>query len=125
MGHSPRAYQQRVFQTAGPIRAADAGNVGGRHSRVSEVLDRSGRGRFAAVHQWEVVRIIREAVHDTVKHADAAKLGIRLQATDGQVRLCVEDDGRGFDPRKPREGFGLTGMRERTGDAVDSGGCTL
>jgi len=67
--------------------------------------------------QWEVVRIIREAVHNVVKHADASELRVRLHATGGQVRLCVEDDGRGFDPDKPREGFGLTGMRERTKNA--------
>ena len=67
--------------------------------------------------QWEVIRIIREAVHNCVKHADASELRVQLQAGNGQVRLCVEDDGRGFDPCKPREGFGLTGMRERTKNA--------
>ena len=29
------------------------------------------------------------------------------------MRLSVRDDGQGFDPERPVEGFGLTGMRER------------
>jgi signal transduction histidine kinase len=29
------------------------------------------------------------------------------------VRLCVTDDGTGFDPAAPADGFGLTSMRER------------
>ena len=29
------------------------------------------------------------------------------------LHVRVRDDGRGFDPGAPRDGFGLTGMRER------------
>lgn len=67
--------------------------------------------------QWEIARIVREAVHNVVKHADAREVRVELSAVDGQVRLCVEDDGCGFDLGRPREGFGLSGMRERTKNA--------
>ncbi|MGA9884578.1 MAG: sensor histidine kinase [Candidatus Acidiferrales bacterium] len=67
--------------------------------------------------QWEIARIVREAVHNVVKHADAREVRVELSAADGQVRLCVEDDGCGFDPGRPSEGFGLSGMRERTKNA--------
>ena len=33
--------------------------------------------------------------------------------TTDEVRLTVRDDGRGFDPGAPTDGFGLTGMRAR------------
>jgi signal transduction histidine kinase len=29
------------------------------------------------------------------------------------VALVIEDDGVGFDPESPAEGFGIQGMRER------------
>jgi len=35
------------------------------------------------------------------------------EETDGVVFVEVRDDGRGFDTRAAREGFGLLGMRER------------
>ena len=39
---------------------------------------------------------------------------VRLVATPEQVRLAVEDDGRGFETSKvPGDRLGLIGMRER------------
>lgn len=61
--------------------------------------------------------IIREALNNIRKHADAG--GVRLSLTVMGEQLCaaVEDDGRGFDIQKPvqdtRRGFGLSIMRER------------
>lgn len=77
----------------------------------------AGAENLPAETQWELMRIIREAVHNAVKHADANELRVTLHSDGGQVRLCVEDDGRGFDPNRPRDGFGLAGMRERTKNA--------
>ena len=37
----------------------------------------------------------------------------RGQRRDGSMRIRVSDDGRGFDPARDTEGFGLRGMRER------------
>jgi signal transduction histidine kinase len=31
------------------------------------------------------------------------------------LAITISDDGRGFDPRTPRLGFGVTGMYERAG----------
>ena len=33
--------------------------------------------------------------------------------SDETLRIRVVDDGRGFDPAAPSDGFGLVGMRER------------
>jgi len=54
---------------------------------------------------------------NTVKHADAANVSIRLQYSPEDVKLQVRDDGIGFDPLKinhtGRPPWGLEGMRER------------
>jgi signal transduction histidine kinase len=61
-----------------------------------------------------LVMIVREALHNIVKHAGASHVQIVLeQNVDGLV-LTVTDNGRGFDTstRKPGH-FGLQSMRER------------
>ncbi|MBI4481742.1 MAG: response regulator [Acidobacteria bacterium] len=62
-------------------------------------------------------RIIQESLTNVAKHAKARNVRIRLQRSAGEVRAWIEDDGMGFDTRRvlqrPRQSFGLMGMRER------------
>ena len=60
-------------------------------------------------------RICQEALSNVARHAEAKRVTIRLVTTPEQVRLVVEDDGRGFDDSNvSEERYGLTGMNERT-----------
>jgi signal transduction histidine kinase len=64
----------------------------------------------------EVLRIAQEALHNAVRHAGAAQVGVRLRAIDGQIALEVADDGAGFEPADPAlrsRRLGLTSMEER------------
>lgn len=57
--------------------------------------------------------ILREAVGNALRHADAATIRVTLvRAGDGLV-LTVEDDGRGFVPDAVVPGHGLENMRAR------------
>jgi two-component system, NarL family, sensor kinase len=59
-------------------------------------------------------RIAQEALQNALRHAAAARITLRLEASPDRVRLTLEDDGRGFameDAAASR--FGLVGMRER------------
>ena len=59
-------------------------------------------------------RIVQEALTNVVKHADAARASIVVTRKADGVLVMIEDDGRGFDPRRlGRRGLGLLGMRER------------
>ncbi len=66
----------------------------------------------------ELFRIVQEAVHNCVKHAQPSCVEIRFyEPTDADRTLVVEvtDDGIGFDPDKGHPGhLGLNTMRERT-----------
>jgi two-component system sensor histidine kinase DesK len=53
---------------------------------------------------------VREAITNVVRHANATMCRISLTQDGSQVVLRIEDDGVGG---VPREGNGLTGMRER------------
>jgi signal transduction histidine kinase len=68
------------------------------------------------VLEREVFRIAQEALQNALRHAEAARLDVRLDATNSRLTLSVEDDGVGFDPdaievRSRR--LGLTSMEER------------
>lgn len=68
---------------------------------------------FRPQHHGELVRIIREAVMNVIKHARARNVQIGYSLTGGRKTLSVLDDGVGFDTAEKTEGFGLIGMRER------------
>jgi signal transduction histidine kinase len=59
-------------------------------------------------------RIAQEALNNTIKHAQASRVAIRLQEEGDEIVLSVCDDGAGFDPSDEYPGMGLQTMRERT-----------
>ncbi|MFC7472294.1 ATP-binding protein [Actinomadura keratinilytica] len=58
-----------------------------------------------------VYRVAQEAFTNTVRHAGAARLELRLARSRRGVELRIRDDGRGVGDSP--EGAGLRGMRER------------
>jgi PAS domain S-box-containing protein len=61
-----------------------------------------------------VYRIAQEALHNTVKHARANNVGIKMECGPGWLTLEVSDDGVGFDSRGDFPGhLSLRSMRER------------
>jgi ligand-binding sensor domain-containing protein/two-component sensor histidine kinase len=67
--------------------------------------------------EQQLLRIAQEAVVNIVKHANASRIGIKLEREPKSLRLRIVDNGRGFEERDAfaaHEGhFGLIGMRER------------
>jgi PAS domain S-box-containing protein len=60
-------------------------------------------------------RILQEALTNVMRHAGAHSVQVYLRVEDGELCLCVIDDGKGFAPgqRKAGQSFGLVGMQER------------
>lgn len=59
--------------------------------------------------------IVQESLTKLVRHANSARVEIRLTQENGKILLEIKDDGRGIstvDIESPRS-FGLVGMRER------------
>jgi two-component system, NarL family, sensor kinase len=64
-----------------------------------------------------IFRAAREAVRNVLEHADATRVAVRVESTNGSARLIVEDDGTGFDDeeleRRREEGhIGLALLEE-------------
>jgi len=63
-------------------------------------------------HKTCIYRIVQEALHNIVKHANARNVTITVSQEPDRLLLSIQDDGRGFNPPQER-GMGLIGMEER------------
>ena len=74
-------------------------------------------GRLPGPLEITVFRLVQEACTNTVKHAGASGLGIRISHTGERMDVEVRDNGKGFDPAAlsagAGAGMGLAGLRER------------
>lgn len=92
----------------------------GERSRLHFDLQVSlGDRRLPQTVETTVYRALQEAVTNVVRHADAERVAVILEATGQQLQLIVEDDGKGFPSDATGSGaqgplrLGLLGMRER------------
>jgi PAS domain S-box-containing protein len=62
-----------------------------------------------------IFRIFQETLTNVARHAEATQVKVNLEMADGEIRLRVRDNGRGFDAAETVNGhsLGLLGMRER------------
>ncbi|MEP6758655.1 MAG: histidine kinase [Actinomycetota bacterium] len=100
-----------------PPLLADKGLVSALESQARKAtfpvrLQHHGVGRYRPESEAAVYFCVLEALQNIGKYAAATLVQVRLEAQDGVLRFAVEDDGGGFDARKP-SGAGLTNMRDR------------
>lgn len=103
---------------------AQNGLTGALQSRLDAVERRAGiqvefqPGSLAKLPERveeQLYRIAIEALNNSIKHAQAARLWISIEQRIGCITLKIRDDGRGFNPAAPLNpgGIGLKSMRER------------
>ncbi len=65
----------------------------------------------------QIVRIVRESLTNSLKHAGADRISVSLKSSNGDSTLRIADNGCGFDPASapgPDSGhFGMSSMTER------------
>lgn len=88
-----------------------------RESSIDFELRRSGEPRrLGPQTELAIYRIVQEALSNVSRHSQAASAQVALEFSADELRVTVEDDGRGFDvPEVPisADHFGLMSMRER------------
>ncbi|MFZ0133183.1 MAG: response regulator [Desulfobacterales bacterium] len=76
-----------------------------------------------------IYRVLQEALNNALKHSHADTVTVNLEKVRGCLRLCVKDDGCGFNPQEVLKnpdsltGYGLKSMRDRA--EVVGGALTL
>lgn len=107
-----------------PVALEDVGLVGAVQQRLDAVEGRAGVEtqllvndivELAPAVEEALYRIVQEALNNTLKHANASAVTVRIVIDADQVQLCVEDDGCGFDPQAVASGggIGLRSIHER------------
>src|SRR5579862_4919657 len=87
-----------------------------RRGRTVEVELITPADAYPDSHSQEIAirSILREALTNVGKHAQASAVRVEITASATGIRLEVEDDGRGFDPVAVGiDRIGLTSMRDR------------
>jgi signal transduction histidine kinase len=74
--------------------------------------------RFKPELETAIFRIIQEALTNVLRHSEARKAWITIDALDSQVTVTIRDDGKGIpkhvaELRSGSVGIGISGMRQR------------
>ncbi|HSH69747.1 MAG TPA: PAS domain S-box protein, partial [Deferrisomatales bacterium] len=108
-----------------PPALEDEGFVGALKTRLAAVESRAGlstelqvEGRetpLPAATEEALYRLAQEGLNNSIKHASASRVTVRVRFLPEAVSLTVADDGVGFEANKALTagGVGLRGMRER------------
>lgn len=64
-------------------------------------------GRISFLHETTLYRVITELTNNTIKHANAKNIFLRIENSHGKLAVEYRDDGVGFDVNKIKNGYGL------------------
>lgn len=74
-------------------------------------------GMIPEEYKTAIYRVTQEALNNAIKYSQAKHLSISIHHEGERIRLCIQDDGIGFDTEMLRAskgiGMGLNNMRER------------
>jgi signal transduction histidine kinase len=93
-----------------------------RHGLKTQLIDNGLKEPLEEELRTFLFRSVRELLNNTVKHAQATSVNVRLEQSSAGVKVIVRDDGVGFDLHsasnsiKSDRGFGLFSIQERVAD---------
>ena len=73
-------------------------------------------GYTALVLTCVFIHIAQEALNNSLKHAEATSVTVKLRTADGNVELEIADNGKGFEKESvdDKGGMGLGNIKERS-----------
>ncbi|MEY4526836.1 MAG: hypothetical protein RL768_555 [Nitrospirota bacterium] len=82
--------------------------------RCTVSVDETAAGRISTEQALHLLNIVREALSNSLRHAQATKATVTLKPLSRSLRLSIVDNGIGFEPTGMRGvGHGLTNMAAR------------
>ena len=79
--------------------------------KVDDNVDASKK--FSSVEGMNIHRIIQEAINNSLKHANATEIKVRVSEQNDKLKFMVSDNGNGFDINTAEKGNGLLNMQKR------------
>ena len=101
------------------------------HSRISNYIDNahlseaairftfnvdrtiSPELHFSSVEGMNILRIIQEAIHNSLKYANANEIAVNISEENKQTIVVIKDDGQGFNKNEVELGNGINNMKKR------------
>lgn len=120
---------RRIIYDLRPMALDDLGLVPTLKKYIANVAEYTGLNieftpigterRFNQKYEVAFFRLVQESVQNSIKHAEASHIAVKLEIKKNHLVMLVKDNGRGFDTKVKSDGsFGLIGMRERV-DMLD------
>ncbi len=77
-------------------------------------IDENLADTFSTEQALHLLNIVREALSNSLRHADATRTTVSLKSLSRAIRLTIADNGKGFNPENMHgAGHGLTNMEAR------------
>jgi signal transduction histidine kinase len=70
--------------------------------------------RLKKDYELALYRITQELINNVLKHAEAKNVLLQIGQRDEKIILMMEDNGKGFDVRAHKDGYGLNNLDART-----------
>ena len=72
--------------------------------------------RFSDQEEFMLYRIVQEMINNTLKHAEATRVDLRISVSGNKLQLEYEDNGKGFNAEEKmnNKSIGLTSMKSRS-----------
>ncbi len=71
---------------------------------------------LSSIKGMNVYRIIQEAIHNSIKYADASNISVTIKKVASNYVINIKDDGKGFDKATVKLGNGLKNMEKRASE---------
>lgn len=75
----------------------------------SDLKDRN----FSSIEGMNIYRTIQEAIHNSIKYAEAKNIDIKVKKIGAKIAIEIKDNGKGFDVTGIEKGNGLLNMQKR------------
>ncbi|HLP65583.1 tetratricopeptide repeat-containing sensor histidine kinase [Flavobacterium sp.] len=72
--------------------------------------------KFTSLVGINVYRTIQEAINNAMKYAEATAITVEVQKINNQIKITIQDDGKGFDLDSADLGNGIQNMKKRIAD---------
>lgn len=92
--------------------------------QVEDTVDT--KTKFSSVEGMNIHRVIQEAIHNSLRYADASSITVTVSKMVSNLVFKISDNGKGFDIAAVKRGNGLNNMEKRMRDiggtlAINSG----